>query len=76
MKSLKLIPFLLIMFGIFPFQNLLNAGSENPSNYKVLASNNKKLSVANVEYYLKQGDKFILTKLKIPILTQENYQRN
>jgi len=59
MKSLKLIPFLLIMFGIFPFQNLLNAGSENPSNYKVLASNNKKLSVANVEYYLKQGDKFI-----------------
>ena len=59
MKSLKLIPFLLIFFGLLPYENYVHAGSDSPNNYKVLSSNNKKLSIANVEFYLKQGDKFI-----------------
>ena len=59
MKSLKLIPILLILFGAFPYPNLVLAGAEDSKNYKVLSINNKKLSIANVEFYLKQGDKFI-----------------
>ena len=58
MKFLKIIPILLI-FLIFPNKNLVYAGSENPKNYKVLGSNNNKLSVVNVKFYLKQGDNFI-----------------
>ena len=30
-----------------------------PENYKVLTTNSKSLSIANVKYYLKQGDNFI-----------------
>ena len=59
MAFLKLIPILFIFFGIFPFKNLVHANSENSKDYKVLSINNKKLSIANVEYYLKQGDGFI-----------------
>ena len=59
MKSLKLIPFLLIFFGIFTYENLVQANPENPKDYKVLAINNKKLSIANVEYYIEQGDRLI-----------------
>ena len=59
MKFLKLIPILLICFGNFPFKNLVNAEVNSPKNYKVLSNDSKKLSVSNVEYYLKQGDKFI-----------------
>ena len=59
MKFLKLIPIFLIFFGNFPHKHLVHAGSENPKNYKVLSTNNKKLSVANVKFYLKQGDDFI-----------------
>ena len=59
MKSLKFIPILFLLFGTFPYINSVSAGTENPENYKVLSSNNKKLSIANVEYYLKQGDSFI-----------------
>ena len=59
MKSLKLIPILFIFFGLLPYENFVYAGSEDPKNYKVLSSNNKKLSIADVEYYLKQGDGFI-----------------
>ena len=59
MKFLKLIPVLLIFFGIFPYKNLVNAEVENPKNYKVLSNESKKLSISNVEYYIKQGDKFI-----------------
>ena len=43
----------------FPNKNILHAGTENPKNYKLLSSNNKKLSISNVEYYLNQGDEFI-----------------
>ncbi len=59
MQFVKLIPILFIFFGIFPFENLVHAGTENPKNYKVLAAKNKKLSLDNVKYYLREGDKFI-----------------
>ena len=56
MKILKLIPILLLLFGIYPYKNLVHAEVNNTEDYKVFSSNNKKLSIANVEYYLKQGD--------------------
>ena len=59
MKFLKLIPILFIFIGIFPNKNLVNAEVKNPKEYKVLSSTNKKLSIKNVEYYLKQGDMLI-----------------
>ena len=59
MRFLKLIPILFICCGFFTYENLARAGSENPDDYKVLSTNNKKLSIDNVEYYLKQGDEFI-----------------
>ena len=59
MRFLKLIPILFICCGFFSHENLARAGSENPDDYKVLSTNNKKLSIDNVEYYLKQGDEFI-----------------
>ena len=58
MKSLKIIPFLLVFFAVPLSENLVQAGEVNPKNYKVL-SNNKNLSIANVEYYLKEGDEFV-----------------
>ncbi len=58
MKFLKLIPILFIFFGNFPNKNLAYAEVKNTNDYKVLANNNKKLSVSNVEYYIKQGDNF------------------
>jgi len=59
MKSLKVIPILFVFFVFFSCENLVNAGTENPKNYKVLSDNNKNLSIANVQYYLKEGDEFI-----------------
>jgi len=59
MKSLKIIPILFLFFGTFPNENFIYAGTENPKSYKVLATNNKNLSIANVKYYLKEGDEFI-----------------
>jgi len=59
MKFLKLISILFIFFGVFPYDNLASAEVKNPKDYKVLSTTNKKLSIANVEYYLKQGDKLI-----------------
>ena len=60
MKFLKLIPILFIFLGNFPYKNLLHAEVKNPKDYKVLSTtNNKKLSLANVEYYLEIGDKSI-----------------
>ena len=59
MKFLKLIPILLIFYGNFPNKNLVHAEIKNPKDYKVLSTENKKLSIANVKYYLKQGDKSI-----------------
>ena len=59
MTFLRLIPILFIFFGGFSYKNLVHAGPENPKNYKVLSTNNKKLSIANVEYYLRRGDESI-----------------
>ena len=59
MKFLKLIPILLIFFGVLPNKNLVYGEVKNPIDYKVLSDNNKKLSISNVEYFIKEGDKFI-----------------
>jgi len=59
MKFLRLIPILFIFIGVFPYNNSIRAELNNPKDYKVLSNTNKKLSIANVEFYLKQGDKFI-----------------
>jgi len=59
MKFLKLIPILFIIFGNFPYKNLVNAEINNPNSYKVLSNKIKSLSISNVEYYIKQGDEFI-----------------
>tara|TARA_B100001989_G_C24507651_1_gene448595 strand:- start:581 stop:1093 length:513 start_codon:yes stop_codon:yes gene_type:complete len=55
MKYLKIIPILLIFFGILPNKFSVNAEVNNQNEYKVF-SNNKKLSISNVKYYLKKGD--------------------
>ena len=59
MQLVKFIPIVFIIFGIFPYENLVHAGSENPKNYKVLSAKNKNLSIDNVKYYLKEGDNYI-----------------
>jgi len=59
MKFLKLIPILIIFFGNFPHKNLVHAEVKNTEDYKALSNNSKKLSISNVEYYLKQGDNSI-----------------
>ena len=59
MKSLKIISLLFLIFGFCLNENLVRAGTENPKTYKVLSTNNKNLSIASIEYYLKEGDKFI-----------------
>ena len=59
MKSLKIISLLFVIFGFCLNENFVRAGTANPKSYKVLSTNNKNLSVANVEYYLKVGDEFI-----------------
>ena len=59
MKFLKLIPILFIFFGNFPYNNTAHAEIKNPEDYKVLSNDSKKLSISNVEYFIKQGDKYI-----------------
>ena len=59
MSLLKLIPILLIFFEVVPHKNFVHAGNENTNDYKVLSTNSKKLSITNVENYLKAGDDFI-----------------
>tara|TARA_B100000161_G_scaffold10840_1_gene6721 strand:- start:99 stop:614 length:516 start_codon:yes stop_codon:yes gene_type:complete len=59
MKFLKLVPILFIFFGNFSFKDVVHAEIKNPKDYKILSKNSKKLSVLNVEYLLKQGDKYI-----------------
>ena len=58
MKFLKLIPIFLLLTLNYPYKNIVNAENNNPKDYKAL-SNNKKLSISNVEFYIEQGDKFI-----------------
>ena len=59
MKFLKLIPIILIFFGVLPNKDLVYGEVNNPKNYKVLSDNNKTLSISNVEFFIKEGDKFI-----------------
>ena len=59
MKFLKLIPILLIFFGIVPYKNEVHAEIKNPKDFRVLSNESKKLSISNVEYFLKEGDKYI-----------------
>ena len=59
MKFLRIIPILFIFFGKFSYKNPIYAEVNNTKEYKVLSNENKKLYISNVEYYLKQGDKFI-----------------
>ena len=59
MKFLKFIPILFIFFGNFPYKNIVHAEIKNPENFKVLSIESKKLSISHVEYFIKQGDKYI-----------------
>ena len=59
MKFLKLVPILFIFFGNFAYKNIVHAEIKNPKDYKVLSNDSKKLSITNVEYFIKQGDEFI-----------------
>ena len=59
MKFLKLITILFILFGNFPYKNLVYAEIKNPKDYKVLSNDSKKLSISNVEYFIEQGDRYI-----------------
>ena len=59
MKFLKLIPILFIFFGNFKYKNIVHAEIKKPEDFKVLSIDSKKLSISNVEYFIKQGDKYI-----------------
>ena len=59
MNFFKLIPILFIFFGNFPYKNIAHAEIKNPEDYKVLSNDGRKLSISNVEYFIKLGDKFI-----------------
>ena len=57
MKILKLIPILFFLFDFSPYRNSAHAEIKNPKDYRVLSTSNKNLSIANVEFYISQGDK-------------------
>ena len=59
MKFLKLIPIFCIIFGNFPYKNEVYAEIKNPKDFRVLSNQGKKLSISNVEYFIKQGDNYI-----------------
>ena len=59
MKLLKLIPIFFIFLGIFPSTGFVFANDEDPNSYKVLLSNNKKLSIKSVRTLLEEGDSLI-----------------
>ncbi len=59
MKFLKLIPIILIFFGNVPYKNDVHAEIKNPEDFRVLSNESKKLSILNVEYFIKEGDKYI-----------------
>ena len=59
MKFLKLVPILFILIGNFPNRNLVHAEIKNPEDFRVLSDDSKKLSISNVEYFIKEGDKHI-----------------
>ena len=59
MKFLRLIPLLFIIFGNVPYENEVHAEIKNPKDFRVLSKESKRLSISNVEYFIKQGDKYI-----------------
>ncbi len=59
MKVLNLISIIFISLGIFSPVNTVYADSDDPNNYKVLSSSNKKLSITNVQAFLREGDNLI-----------------
>ena len=59
MKFIKLIPILFIFLANFTHKDLVLAEDKKPKDYKVLTTNNKKLSISNIEYYLQEGDNYI-----------------
>ena len=59
MKFLELIPISLIFFGNVPYINEVHAEIKNPKDFRVLSNESKKLSISNVEYFIKQGDEYI-----------------
>ena len=59
MKFLKLIPILFIFFVYSPYKNEVRAEIKNPEDFRVLSNESKKLSISNVEYFIKEGDKYI-----------------
>ena len=59
MKFLKLIPILFIFFGNVTYKNEVHAEIKNPEELRVLSDENEKLSISNVEYFIKEGDKYI-----------------
>ncbi len=59
MKFLKLIPVLIIFFGNISYKNEVHAEIKNTEDFRVLSSKSKKLSISNVEYFIKQGDDYI-----------------
>ena len=59
MKFLKLIPIVLMIFGNISYKNIVFAEVKNPKDFKVLSNDSKKLSISNVEFYIKQGDNLI-----------------
>ena len=59
MKFLRIIPILFLFFGNIPYKNSVHAEIKDSKDFKVLSNDNKKLSISNVEYYLKEGDNSI-----------------
>ena len=59
MKFLKLIPILIIFFGNVAYKNEVHAEIKNPEDFRVLSDESKKLSILNVKYLIKEGDKYI-----------------
>ena len=59
MKFLKLIPILFIFFGNVPYKNEVYAEIKNPKDFRVLSNESKKLNISKVEYFIKEGDKYI-----------------
>ena len=59
MKFLRFIPVIFIIFGNLPYKNVVHAELKYPNDFKVLSYEGKKLSISNLEYYIKRGDEFI-----------------
>jgi len=59
MKFLKLIPILFIFFGNVSYKNEVHAEIKNPKDFRILSNESKKLSISNVEYFIKEGDKYV-----------------